>query len=106
MLPTFPRLAVIARRILSVQATSTAAERMFSAGGLVASQQCAALAPANLDVITLLNKNREQLFAPTSVSTSTSAKIKQEPQDDTAASERTDVEDLPQLPFVQEWEDL
>ena len=66
----FPRLAVVAKTILCVTGTSTPAERMFSADGLVVNHQRAALHPMNVDFILFLNKNMSGLFHSSSKSQS------------------------------------
>lgn len=64
----FPRIAYGARKILTVPATSTSAERVFSISRLLASQQRAALSPLTVDAhnntytIVFLNKNLQLLF--------------------------------------------
>lgn len=59
---SYPRIAKVAKRVLCVPASSASSERNFSSGGLVASQQRAALSPANVDAIIFLQKNMEHLF--------------------------------------------
>ena len=81
----FPRLAMVAKTILCVTGTSTPAERMFSAGGLVINHHRASLHPRNVDSILFLNKNAAGLFEP---------------------SKRRDGPD-PELPsLIESWEEL
>lgn len=97
---SYPRIAVVAKKVLSVPATSTSSERAFSAGGLVACQQCAALSPSTVDAIVFLNKNMRTLFNMTSHgSQGTEVHVKVEPADG---------EEQPPLPSLATdgWEDM
>ena len=58
----YTRLSNLAKNILCTPSSSTPAERVFSASGLVASQQRAALKPENVDALVFLNKNTAMLF--------------------------------------------
>ena len=60
---TFPRLTKLAKAVLCVPATSTPSERVFSASGLIASQQRASLKASNVDALVFLNKNMPRLFS-------------------------------------------
>jgi hypothetical protein len=53
----FPLLAVTARSLLCVPATSTASERLFSTAGLTVSKLRNSLKPENFDALVFLNKN-------------------------------------------------
>ena len=53
----FPRLAGVACSMLSIPATATASERVFSTAGLTASKLCNCIKPKNLDAIVFWNKN-------------------------------------------------
>lgn len=106
---SYPRLALLARRILCVQATSTPSERVFSAGGLIVNQQRATLSPANVDAIVFLNKNREYLCTPLVVPSR--LHINTEPQETTPPPVETSEEprtsgEWPELSNIHEWEEL
>ncbi|XP_076341699.1 E3 SUMO-protein ligase ZBED1-like [Tachypleus tridentatus] len=53
----YPRLAVLAEKILCIPATEISSERTFSASGLTMSKLRCSLDPENLDKITFLHKN-------------------------------------------------
>ena len=53
----FPNISKLAKSMLCVPATSTAAERVFSAAGNTASKRRSCLKPENIDRILFLNKN-------------------------------------------------
>ena len=59
----FPRLTKLAKAVLCVPATSPPSERVFSASGLIASQQRASLKASNVDALVFLNKNMPRLFS-------------------------------------------
>ena len=51
----FPILALVARRVLAVPATSASTERLFSAGGRVCTSDRASMKPRNVDILTTLH---------------------------------------------------
>jgi hypothetical protein len=51
----FPILALVARRVLAVPATSASTERLFSAGGRVCTFDRARMKPKNVDILTTLH---------------------------------------------------
>ena len=51
----FPILALVARRVLAVPATSASTERLFSAGGRVCTFDRARMKPRNVDILTTLH---------------------------------------------------
>jgi hypothetical protein len=51
----FPILALVARRVLAVPATSASTERLFSASGRVCTFDRASLKPANVDILSTLH---------------------------------------------------
>ena len=55
----FPLLSEVARSILTVPATSTPSERVFSNAGNTVTQQRSSLKPSNGNSIIFLNKNRD-----------------------------------------------
>ena len=57
----FPNVAKLARSMLCVPATSTAAERVFLAAGITVSKRRSCLKPENVDRILFLNKNLPSL---------------------------------------------
>ena len=58
---SFPDLAPLAKRILSIPASSTAAERNFSVAGIVTDKRRANLGSRNINAILFLNKNSKVL---------------------------------------------
>jgi len=54
----FPKVAVVARRVLLVPATSVPSERVFSSTGLLLSKLRNRLSSCIVDAIVFLNKNR------------------------------------------------
>ena len=54
----FPVLAQVCKSILSIPATSTPSERLFSAAGLICSKTRASLSREHVDMLCFLNKNR------------------------------------------------
>jgi len=54
----YPRVAVVARKVLAVPASSVPSERVFSSAGLLVNKLRNRLAPALVDGIVFLNKNR------------------------------------------------
>ena len=50
----FPILALVARRVLAVPATSASTERLFSASGRVCTFDRAGLKPENFDILSTL----------------------------------------------------
>ena len=54
----FPVLAQVFKFILSIPATSTPSERLFSAAGLISSKKRASLSREHVDTLCFLNKNR------------------------------------------------
>ena len=104
---SFPRLAPIARRVLSVPASLASSERAFSAGGLITCQQRASLSPANLDAIVFLNKNMPFLF---NMDMSTNSPlIEQEPAEEPAEEQVGEAgqQEGPELPSLPDsWEDF
>ena len=51
----FPILALVARRVLAVPATSASTERLYSASGRVCTFDRASLKPANVDILSTLH---------------------------------------------------
>ena len=51
----FPILALVARRVLAVPATSASTDRLFSASGRVCTFDRASLKPANVDILLTLH---------------------------------------------------
>ena len=62
----YPNIAKLAKSMLCVPATSTAAERVFSAAGITVSKRRSCLKPENIDRILFLNKNLPFLSTETS----------------------------------------
>ena len=58
----FPKLSQLARAVLSIQATSVAAERVFSTAGDIVSKKRAALTDEHVDSLLFLNKNYRSEF--------------------------------------------
>ena len=61
----FPRLAVLAQRVLAVPASSTASERVFSTSGLIVDQRRSSMTPEMIDALVFLNQNHSLLAEPT-----------------------------------------
>ena len=59
----YPKLAVLAVSLLCVPATSTPAERIFSAAGNIITKKRASLLPSNADALIFLNRNWKLLFS-------------------------------------------
>ena len=59
--PRYPNIARLAKSMLCIPATSTAAERIFSSAGITISKKRSCLKPENLDKILFLNKNLPKL---------------------------------------------
>ena len=59
--PRYPNIARLAKSMLCIPATSTAAERVFSSAGITVSKRRSCLKPENLDKILFLNKNLPKL---------------------------------------------
>ena len=53
----FPRLAAVARQVLSVQPTSTPSERVFRASGIVFSKKRISLTPDNANKLIFMHLN-------------------------------------------------
>lgn len=77
----FRRLSKVAKSLLCIPATSTPAERIFSAGGVVASQLRASIKPENLDALIFLNKNMATLFNMKPLGQDAGAIVKAEPME-------------------------
>ena len=110
---TYPRVSNVAKLLLSVPATSMPSERVFSSGGLIASQQRASIKPSNLDAIVFLNRNMESLFGMKALTADVGVAIKKEPglgegHDMHSQEEQSDDPPLPDLvgDFAACWEDL
>ena len=58
----FPRIALIAKKVLAVPATSVPSERIFSAAGLLVNKLRNRLSSALVDKIIFLNKNKVSVF--------------------------------------------
>ena len=63
----FPRVAQVARTILSIPATSTPAERVFSGSGNIVDKKRNRLKPSMVDALVFLNKNEHLLAGQTVV---------------------------------------
>jgi len=59
--PRYPNVARLAKSVLCIPATSTAAERVFSSAGITVSKKRSCLKPENVDKILFLNKNLQNL---------------------------------------------
>ena len=59
----FPRLAAVARQVLSVQPTSAPSERVFSASGTVFSKKRMSLTPDNADKLIFMHLNDAVLIS-------------------------------------------
>ena len=59
----YPKLAVLAMSLLCVPATSTPAERIFSAAGNIITKKRASLLPSNADALIFLNRNWKLPFS-------------------------------------------
>ncbi|XP_057715736.1 E3 SUMO-protein ligase ZBED1-like [Corythoichthys intestinalis] len=57
----YPTVAELARSLLSIPATSTPSERLFSAAGNIVSKKRASLSPEHVDMLTFLHCNKELL---------------------------------------------
>ena len=55
----YPTLAGLAKKYLSITATSTPAERVFSVAGLIVSRLRASLTPEHVNMLVFLNKNMD-----------------------------------------------
>lgn len=55
----YPYLAKVAKCSLSIPATSTPSERLFSAAGTIVSKRRASLSPEHVDMLTFLHSNSE-----------------------------------------------
>ena len=53
----FPRLSVLAKRVLCIQASSVPSERVFSLAGSLVSKKRSRMSPKNVDLFIFLNKN-------------------------------------------------
>ena len=111
---TYPRISKVAKRLLSVPVTSTPSERVFSSGGLIASQQRASIKPSNLDAIVFLNRNMESLFGMKALTADAGVATKKEPglgEGHGVHSQEEHSDDPTPLPdlvgdFAACWEDL
>lgn len=59
----YPRLAIVARQVLSAPATSVPSERIFSCAGLIVTKLRNRLSPEIVDQIIFLNKNKCSSFS-------------------------------------------
>ena len=55
----FPKLAELAKKYLSIPATSSSSERVFSAAGSIVNPKRSSLQPENVDLLVFLYKNRD-----------------------------------------------
>ena len=54
----FPHMQQLARAVLAIPATSTPAERLFSAAGLVCFKKTCSLSAEHVDMLVFLHQNR------------------------------------------------
>ena len=59
--PRYPKLAKVAKRILSIPATSTPAERIFSKAGFIVNKNRSSLLPKNVDTLVFLAHNEPRV---------------------------------------------
>lgn len=58
----YPRLSVLAKKYLTIPASSVPAERVFSLAGHLVNKKRARLNPSNIDNIIFMNKNMEYFW--------------------------------------------
>lgn len=58
----FPRLSILAKKYLSIPASSVPSERVFSLAGQVVSKKRSRMHPSNVDMLIFLNKNMERYW--------------------------------------------
>jgi len=59
--PKYPNVTRLAKSVLCIPATSTAAERVFSSAGIAVSKKRSYLQPENINKTLFLNKNLQNL---------------------------------------------
>jgi len=61
---TYPLLSILAKKYLSIQATSVASERVFSKGGLVVTDHRASLSNEHVSQLVYLSMNKDYVPKP------------------------------------------
>lgn len=57
----FPRIAIVARHFLSVQASSAASEREFSTAGITMDVKRSSLKPEKLEMLSMIRSNEDMI---------------------------------------------
>ena len=95
----FPRLAVLARRYLSIPATSTPSERVFSVAGIVVDKRRCALSAEMINALVFLHRNWQLLGLSDVGPVKPEPKLILQPQN--SADDDSDDEDQPDLPQLE-----